>query len=617
MSEDLIINLVTIVALGIGAQWLAWRLGIPSIILLLAAGFTAGPILGLINPSQAFGDYLNQIIALSVAVILFEGGLNLRWHEYREAGIDVIRLISIGVVLTWALSSAAAHYIGTLSWPIAMIFGAIIVVTGPTVIMPLLKEARLKRRPASLLKWEGIINDPLGALLAVLVFEYFVVSEHTSILTDIVGTLGLSLITAIIAGVIVGYLLGWSFLHGQVPDYLMPPVMLVTALILYVSLNLFQEEAGLLAVTTAGLVLANQRLRNIDELRRFKEYITVMLVSVVFIVLTADIDPVVLKQLDWHSAALLAIIIFIIRPAVVYVATLGSGMDWRERLLTGWIAPRGVVAAAIAGLFATRLAEKGYPGSDKLLPLVFTLIAATVILHGSTIGWLARRLGLAAQSPNGLLIVGASPWSIDLAHTLKDLEIPCIISDTSWNHLQAARMSGVQSHHGEILSVRAEETLDLNEISHLLAATANDAYNALVCNRFAQELGRNQVFQLPSFSAEEKNVKEMPRTMRGRIAFSGDSRYEDLIRYHYQGWKFHSTRIGQEYSLDEFVESIPQESILIMVIKDNGEIKLIPNESKSANESTHKAGSGDYIISYRPPAPRDSDHRSEQNGNMS
>ncbi|MEJ2652742.1 MAG: sodium:proton antiporter [Gammaproteobacteria bacterium] len=567
MNQHLVVNLALIIALGIAAQWLAWRSRVPAIILLVAAGVAVGPLFGWVHPSRDFGDILHSIVALSVAVILFEGGLNLRWHEYRETGIDVIRLVSLGLLATWLLGSTAARYIADLSWPIALIFGAIIVVTGPTVITPLLKQAKLQRRPAALLKWEGIINDPVGALLAVLVFEYFVsASERTPVIIDVIGDLGLSLAVAVAIGATIAYLLAWSFLRGLVPEYLKAPVMLAMVLILYVSLNRYQEEAGLLAVTAAGVVLANRHLRNINELRRFKEYITVILVSVVFILLT------------------------------VYAATIGSRMDWRERLLLAWIAPRGIVAAAIAGLFAPRLIEKGYAGADQLLPLVFALIVATVILHGLSIGRLARRLNLAAQRTSGLLIVGASPWSVELAHTLQDLHIPTILSDTSWNHLHGARMAGMmRTHHGEILSEHSVETLELNEISHLLAATANDAYNALVCTRFAPELGRNQVYQLPSLSREENGIKEVAHTLRGRIAFGEDTHYEDFMRYHYEGWEFHSTQLSHEYPFEQLIRDLPRLGILIASVDTKGGLRLFPLQDDS------QAQAGDTVISYRPP----------------
>jgi NhaP-type Na+/H+ or K+/H+ antiporter len=599
MNEHLLITVMLIAALGMAAQWLAWRLRIPAIILLLATGFSAGPLLGWITPVQTFGPLLEPFVALAVAVILFEGGLNLRLHEYRETGINVNRLASIGLLLTWSASALAGHFVGGLSWPIALVFGAIIVVTGPTVIMPLLKQAKLKRRPAALLKWEGIVNDPLGALLAVLVFEYFAASGHAVAITDIFAGLALALVTAVVGGTVAAYLLGWSFLQGHVPEYLKGPAMLAMVLIIYTLLNQVQEEAGLLAVTVAGVVLANQRLRNIDELRRFKEYITVMLVSALFILLTAQIPLDTLKQLDWRSAALLATVIFVIRPLSVYIATLGTGIDPRERLLTAWIAPRGIVAAAVAGLFAPRLIEEGYGGADQLVPLVFALIVTTVILHGLSIGVLARRLGLAAQHPNGLLIVGASSWAIGLAQTLHKLKVPTIVSDESWYPLRPARMAGIKIHHGEILSERAEETLELNEVSHLLAATNNSAYNALVCTRFAPELGRNHVYQLASATKGESESKEMARTMRGLIAFDKQIRYEDFIRHHYEGWQFHSTRLSDEYGFAELSAELPQQAIPLLMLSENGRLRLFPlDEDEVPTE-------GDVVISYRPPSSED------------
>ncbi|MBK9131468.1 MAG: sodium:proton antiporter [Gammaproteobacteria bacterium] len=409
MDRELVTAMVAIGALGIGAQWLAWRVRIPSIVLLMLAGLVIGPVTGFINPTRDFDGLVYPFVALSVAIILFEGGLNLRWHEYKEAGIDVIRLVTLGLLLSGILGSMAARYVGGLSWPVALLFGTISVVTGPTVVLPMLKQARLRRRSAALLKWEGIINDPLGALLTVLVFEYFSQSQHVTAVGDIFLNLGVALATALAAGFACAHLLKRAFHRGRVPEYLKAPVLLAAILILYVLLNAVQEEAGLLAVTITGFVLANVHLRNIEELQRFSNYLTLMLVSGVFILLSADISIDVLMRLDWSSAALIAMIVFVVRPIAVYVSTLGTGIDWRERVLAGWIAPRGIVAAVVAGIIGPRLVEASYAGADQLLPLVFALIMATVLFHGLSIGWLARRLDLASERSNGLLIVGASP----------------------------------------------------------------------------------------------------------------------------------------------------------------------------------------------------------------
>lgn len=595
MEPDLILTFSFIIILGISAQWFAWRLRVPAIVLLLMAGFAAGPVLGWLNPAQEFGHILHPLIALSVALILFEGGLNLQWHEYKEAGVDVKRLVSLGLLLTWTLSTVAAHFIGELSWPIATIFGAINVVTGPTVLMPLLKHARLRRRTAAILKWEGIINDPLGALLAILVFEYWVMGSPENGVLMALGNLSLSLFVAAGSGIGLGYLISWAFHREHVPEFLKSPVMVAAVLLLYVAVNAVQEEAGLLAVTIAGVVVANQRLRNIEELRRFKENITLILVSTVFIVLTADIELEVLARLDWHSLALLATVIFLVRPLSVYLATLGTGIKWQERLLIAWIAPRGIVAASVAGLFASRLTQQGFGGAEQLLPLVFALIAATVLLHGLTMEGLGRLLGLASRNSSGLLIVGATSWSIELARLLKGLGVPVVVNDTSWHHLRSARMSNLKIYRGQILSETAETSLELHEISHVLAVTANDAYNALVCTRFAPELGQNQVFQLPSLSASSEEDKTLARTVRGRIAFDESTQYEDFMRLYYHGWEFRKTQLTEEYGYEDYLQDQPQETILIGVVTKYGQISFYPIANLAPPHP------GDIVISFSPP----------------
>jgi hypothetical protein len=395
-------------------------------------------------------------------------------------------------------------------------------------------------------------------------------------------------------GLLAGYVMGWAFRNDYAPEFLKSPILLSSALLVYFSVNLLQDEAGLLAVTVYGIVLGNQKLRSIEELRRFKEYITILLVSSIFILLTANIDMEILKRLDGYSIALLVTVILVVRPAAIYISTIGTGIVWQERALLAWIAPRGIVAAAVAGLFAQRMIEQGYGGAEQLLPLVFSLIVVTVILHGLSIKWLARRLGLAAESPHGLLIVGASPWSVGLAQCLQELRVQVILSDSSWHHLRSARMSGVLTYHGEILSERSEQTLELNMVSHVLAVTANDAYNALVCTRFAPELGRNKAFQLPGLEKQEVGKKALARTMRGRIAFGEKARYEDLMRHHYLNWQFRRTKLRDEYTYEDYLREKSADSLLIAIVEESGEIYFYPlQESKTPKV-------GDTVISYSP-----------------
>ena len=348
---------------GLTAQWLGWRLRIPAIVLLTLCGLIVGPVLGIVRPSAALGDAFQPLIKLGVAAILFEGGLTLRLSELRNAAAGVNRLITVAVILSMGFGSAAAHWIGGLSWPVAVVFGAIVVVTGPTVILPLLRQSRLRKRPASYLKWEGIVNDPTGALLAVVAFEYFVSAGQASISHSLLE-LAAGLAVAGALGGIGGWLLGRSYLAGLVPEYLKGPMALAAALGIYALSNLVLEEAGLVAATVMGLVLGNMGLPSINEIRRFKEYTAVLLVSGIFLLLTADLDPEIMLRLDWRSVALLGAILFLVRPLAVGLSTIGAQMSWQERVLVGWIAPRGVVAAAVAGVFGPALAARGYAGGS-------------------------------------------------------------------------------------------------------------------------------------------------------------------------------------------------------------------------------------------------------------
>jgi NhaP-type Na+/H+ or K+/H+ antiporter len=564
--------LALMAVLGLGAQWLGWRLQIPALVLLILSGLLIGPVLGIIRPSEALGEAYQPLIKLAVAAILFEGGLSLRWAELRKAAGGVNRLISVTALLSLGLTAYAAHTIAGLSWPVALVFGAITIVTGPTVILPLLRQARLQRRPASYLKWEGIVNDPVGAVLVVVIFDYFAGGgPHT--VGDSLLRLATGVGVAAAIGGVGGWLLGRAFLGGRVPEYLKGPIALTAALGAYALSNLVLEEAGLIAATVLGVVLGNMNLPSIGEIRRFKEYIALLLVTAVFLLLTADLDPAIMLAMDWRSAALIAAVILLVRPAAVWISTLGAGMSWQERALVGWIAPRGVVAAAVAGVFGPALAAQGHAGAEELLPLVFTLILTTVVLHGFSLGWLARRLDLSARRTGGLIIAGGTAWSSGLAKALHEREVPVIVADNAWHRLRGARLAGVPVYFGELLSEHAEHSLELGAYGNLLAVTNNDAYNALVCAHFAPELGRQRVFQLATDEVAEP--RRPSPTARGRIAFGDDIQYEDLQRHWYQGWGFHSSRITESFGIDDFRAKLPDGAMPILVISTKREVRVL------------------------------------------
>ncbi|GAB3678793.1 cation:proton antiporter [Salinisphaera aquimarina] len=596
MEHHLSLILITIVALGVFSQWIAWSLKIPAIVMFLVSGVVAGPVLGILNPSDDIGPVLSPLVGLSVAVILFEGGLSLRLHEFKEAASGVKRLVSVGAALSWMLYTLAAYYIGHLSLPVSLLFGAILIVTGPTVIIPMLRQAGLNRRTASYLKWEGIINDPIGALLAVLVFQYFVFAgadagDGMQVFVD----LGWAILISFALGGGVAWMLATAFNHIWVPEYLKAPLTFAFVLVIYGLASEIFAEAGLLAVTVMGMVMGNMTIAGMAELRRFKEYITILMVSTVFIVLTSDLDPNVLLHLDWHAAALVFAVLFIVRPAAVLLSTLFTDMNWRDRTLVAWIAPRGIVAAAVAGVFGPRMVEAGYGGAEQLLPLIFAIVFSTVILHGFSIGRVSRWLRLSAE-PNGVLIVGASPWSTELARALtNELNVQVLLVDSSWHRLRTARLAGVRVLYGEVLSDQIQQSLELNEISCLLAATSNDAYNALVCSHFVNSLEHNRVFQLPMYAADESNdSKVVARPLRGLPAFHEDAQYEELWRRHFQNWQFYKTRITDSYTREDFRRDCPTDAVIIATLYADSTLLF-----NAASGST-RPDDGDTVIYYAP-----------------
>ena len=574
MHEDqIVLVIVGVVALGVAAQWVAWRLRLPAIVLLAGSGLIVGPGLGWINPSEELGDLLRPVISLCVAIILFEGGLSLRLAELKEAARGVQRLVYLGAPLGWAAATLCAHYIGGIDWAVSLVFGAIMVVTGPTVIMPLLRQSALNRRTASYLKWEGIVNDPIGALLAVLVFQFFVFSGEGSGLSEVLQGIGLAITSGLLFGGLGGWLTGRAFRAGLVPEYLKSPVMLGLVLVVYEISNLMQHEAGLLAVTIMGIVVANMNLPGIGDMKRFKEYITIMLVSVVFVLLTADLNVESLTSIGWRGAALIAAIMVIARPAAIMLATIGANMEFRERLLLAWIAPRGIVAAATAGVMGPRLVDAGYD-ADVLLPLVFAVIFATVFAHGLSLNWLAGRLGLSSRHRDSVVIVGASPWTIELARTLQGLKVNVLVADSSWHNLRAARLAGVPVFYGDILSEFAEESVELAHVRTVLAATSNDAYNALVCTQIAPEVGQRHVFQLPMGAETEDDPKSIARPRRGNVAFDKDAVFERLWRLYVRGWAFYKTKLSENYSYSDFLSERPEDAMQVILLRSDGDVDL-------------------------------------------
>lgn len=555
-------------AIGVGAQWIAWRLRMPAIVLMLLAGFIVGPVTGIINPAEDIGQLLEPMIALAVAIILFEGGLTLDFKGLRDAQKGVLRLVVVGAPVGWLLSTLAVHYGAGLSWEVSAVFGGILIVTGPTVIAPLLRQARLKHRPAALLQWEAIVNDPFGALAAVLAYEV-VSALHTA---ETIGAAAWHLVTGIAVALIIGGVAGqgivYAFRGARVPEYMKVPVLFVTVIAAFAMSDFMLHESGLLAVTFMGIIIANARLAAYEEIRRFKEHATVLLVSGVFVLLAANMKMETLAMLDWRAVAFVVLIVLVARPLTVMIALAGSDVPMKERALIAWIGPRGVVLVAVAGLFGEQLVKLGIDGAELMGPLAFVLVAVTVVLHGFSLAPIARAIGLAESGPPGLLIAGAAHWTVDLAKVLDKAKVPVLVADANWWRLRAAREAGLPTFQGDILSEVAEHHIELMRYGVILAASDNDAYNTLICTDLAPEFGRDAVFQLAR--AKEGGRASLPASLGGR-RLASDVTYGDFAKRHAEGWTFRATKLTAEYSMDQWRAARP-DAILLGYISDSGRL---------------------------------------------
>lgn len=573
---DVLAQVAWIAFFSIAAQWLGWRLKTPSIVFLLLGGVWAGPILGVVQPQVLLGDLLNPLISLAVGVILFEGALNLNFKQIREAQKAVRRVIVLGAPVAWALTTGALHYIAGMSLPVSLTFGALLIVTGPTVIIPLLKDAHLKERPASILKWEGIINDPIGAVLAILCYEYFKLAhlEHMN-LPGFFSSTALAIVMISFFGILGAWVITWLFNRDIVPEYLKPTFLLTTTLVYFVLCNTIQHDFGLIGVTIFGVALANMGMNSLDEIKRFKETLSIMLVSGVFILLTANIDPGILLGIDWRGVAFIIALLFIIRPITMMISSAGTELSWKEVILTGWIAPRGIVCAAVAGVLGPYLVDIGYEDGHQILPLAFAIVIFTVFLHGLSAKPLATRLGLAYTGKDSLIIVGSTEWAAQLSRVLRERSVEVIMADKNWHALKPARLSSIPVYYGEILSEETEFNLELARYNMILAITNNPAYNALICNKFSHEFGRDKVYQFLPHEDDEHERKKISHNIRGRTFGPRDMDFWDITGLYMQGWRFKTSRAGKAENIQKIAERSKSGEIRIFgMISPKGKIDL-------------------------------------------
>ncbi len=548
-------TLTLVVLLGVLAQWAAARLRTPSILVLLMAGFLAGPISGFLNPDELLGDLLFPVVSLSVAIILFEGALSLGMGELQKVGSVVRNLLTVGVVITWGLSALCAYYVLQFDAPMSALLGAILTVTGPTVILPMLRHIRLNGQSGSILKWEGIVVDPIGAVLAILVFEAIVAGPEGTVGHTALGILKTVLIGGGF-GAAAALLLTLALRRDWVPETLHNPLSLMTLLTAFALSNEIQHESGLLAVTVMGFMLANQTRVPVRHIVEFKETLGTLLIATLFIVLAARIEIATLMRIDWRMFVFLGALLFVVRPTAVFLSTIAQDVSWKERLFLSWMAPRGIVAAAVSSILALDLVRKGYPKEDGQLfvATVFFVIVGTVAVYGITARPLAQLLGLAGGERRGILIVGAHDWAREIAAVVQEKGIPVQLIDTNTQNVSTARLQGLEATTGNVLNADDVAELDLTDTGRLFALTSNDEVNSLAALNLIPFFGRANIYQISPYQEADQRSSSVPRDLRGRSLFNRDLTFRKFSELYVKGWRMRATRLTKEFGYEQLKE---------------------------------------------------------------
>jgi len=597
LTETLLVGVATLTVVGVGSQWLAWRFSVPSILLLLIFGFIIGPVTGFFDPDVFLGDLLLPVVSVSVAIILFEGGLSLRISELKGYGAVVRNLVTIGVAVTWLVGAAAAHYIAGLDLSISILLGAVLVVTGPTVIIPLLRHVRPVGYLASILRWEGIVIDPIGATLAVLVFEVILAGGLFEGTSAAVVAVVKTIVIGGVAGGLGAFILKELLKRYWIPDFLQSPFTLMMVIAIFAVSDHFQSESGLLSVTLMGIFLANQKSVTVKHIAEFKENLRVLLIGTLFILLAARLRISDLSHLHLGSLAFLAILIVIARPLAVLLSTIGSGLKFKERFFLMCMAPRGIVAAAISSVFALKLIEQGYAQAELMVPLTFMVIIGTVALYGLGSAPVAVLLGIARPNPQGILFIGAHSWARAVAKVLSDEGIEVLLTDNNWANISQARMAGLSAYYGNVLSESLPNKLDLSGLGRLIALTPNDNVNSLSAMQFSDEFESKRLYQLPL-----QDVKRASESIRGRLVFGEGVNYSYIDTRFRAGMIIKKTKLTEEFHFDAFKARYGG-AVPMFVISENKELTVFTIEPPLTPQP------GNTIISLLRPIEEDVEER--------
>lgn len=575
MPISTVLLLASIGVISLFCQWLAWRVRMPAILFLLAGGIAAGPFFGFLVPEAVFGELLFPVISLAVAIILFEGSLTLRLAEIRGHGKMVRNLIPVGSIVTCIVGTLSVRWLLDVSWPVALLFGAISIVTGPTVIAPLLRSVRPKSNLANILRWEGIIIDPVGALLAVLVFEAIVSWGQGNVFGHSMYIFGKTLLVGFLIGAVAGYLNGLALRKHLIPQYLHNAGTLTFMLGVYALSNEIAHESGLLTVTIMGIWMANMKRVPIDSILEFKESLSVLLISALFIILAARVEFSAIADLGWGLAVVLAILMLVARPLSIFLSAIGTKLNWREKLFLSWIAPRGIVAAAVSALFAFQLQKLGYESAGTLVPLVFMLIIATVTLQSLTARPVARLLNVVEPAEYGFLILGANPVARMIGQALKKYEVPVTLADTNWENVRQARMDNLQTYFGNPVSEHASTHLDLTGIGNLLVISPYKHMNSLATYHFLDWFGSKSVFSLAEGDQDQKARHQTAEKIQMTRGLFGGVSYAKLASLASQGYTIKTTQLSDEFSYEDFLTKYQRQALVLFVFDSKDHVQPV------------------------------------------
>lgn len=576
------------------AQWIAWFFKVPAILFLLVIGLLLGPVFSVLDPDALFGDLLFPLVSLAVAVILFEGSLTLHFKELKGLEKVVRNLCSIGMLATFVVISIAAYWVLNLDWRVAVVLGAVLVVTGPTVIAPLLNAMRPSKEVDKVLRWEGIVIDPIGALFAVIVFEAVMLTGQESIFNHTLGALFTTVIVGLVIGVAAGWLTSFLIRKEWLPFELHKFGILALVLVSFTVSNALSHESGLLAVTVFGIWLANQDDLEMDSVLEFKETLSVILISTLFILLAARLKMSELMLLGPSVAVFLAIVLFVARPLSIALSTINSDIPMRARMLLGWVAPRGIVAAAVGSVFAISMVKAGIPTAEKLVPLIFVVIIVTVVLQSITAVPLTKLLKLRQPEPSTVLIIGANHVARAVAKGLMDKNISVYLSDPAWENCKMARMDGLACYYGNPQSEHAERYLPMTDIKSVLALSPNRHNNALGVQYFAHLLGAENVFSLRSSDAHAKANKDSATFLSRQILFDNSATYAKLSNLIAKGGKVSSTRIAEAFTWQDYL-AVNKEAVPLFILSESGRLTAITTTQEC------EAKVGESVISLQPP----------------